>query len=367
MGFQIMVDGTGMIGLPFILALLKFRSQLDIDVIYFRKFDPNKIEHLGMLWRLEKAGARLVVEGEKYDSFVVMLEKLGSDKFSPYGTYEDALKCVDAVVDCTEDGIGRKNKKIYEANKNLLVAVAQGSETDFGFPYAYGHNDEELACFHDRFVWVMSCNVHSLLAVIHALTKGFDKKELENIEHIRFHLERRGADIANKKINVTPEIGIATDKLWGAHQARDTMELLKTKGIVQIDIHARANKTPQPFMHQFETRVFFKSSLTKSEVLARFQASMFMGITYYRDIGGIYTEGRDWGFAGRINLQSVLVVPSLEVLRGGREVVFECVTPQDGNPIASSLAALARYFKPDSWRKFMEKQYHPLFRRFKIV
>ncbi|NLA22852.1 MAG: hypothetical protein GX870_07420 [Candidatus Marinimicrobia bacterium] len=55
------------------------------------------------------------------------------------------------------------------------------------------------------------------------------------------------------------------------------------------------------------------------------------------------------GFLGRILNQSVVSVPSLTV-KGDREIIGFCFSPQDGNSILSSIAATVWYFYPHSYR-----------------
>ena len=361
-GFCIMVDGTGTIGLPTVRCLKKFQSHFGLREVICRKYSLNE-EHLGMLWRLHLDGIKLAVEKSKYEKFAALLKE-APDVFCPEYTYEEALEKVVMVIDCTKDGEGLKNKEKVYSKYPHLVAMGQGSETHFGFPYAYGHNDDVLDTYTGRYVWIMSCNVHAILAVLHTLTHGY--QEIENIVSIRFHLERRGADVVNKKTIVTPEVGVSTHPYFGTHQAEDAMELLKTLGIQTLDMHAVADKDPQPFMHKTEARIILKKPIDKRELIRLFQENIFTGITYHRDIGGIYVEGDDWGLKGRINLQCVLVVPSVEQPRP-YELVFTFVTPQDGNPIFSSCAALGRYLQPERWRDIMRDHFHPYLRRFQIV
>ncbi len=359
---SVIVDGTGTIGLPIVRCLKKFQPHFGIQEIICRKYSVNK-EHVGMLWRLHLDGIKLAVETSKYNEFTALLQK-APDAFYPAYTYEEALKKVVAVIDCTKDGEGLKNKERVYSHYPGLIAIGQGSETGFGLPYAYGHNNDVLEQYTGKYIWIMSCNVHAILAVLHTLTHGY--QEIDNIVSIRIHLERRGADVVNKKTIVTPEVGVPTHPYFGTHQAGDAMELLKTLGIQSLDMHAVADKDPQPFMHKMEVRVILKKPIHADYLALLFQQNTLTGITYHRDIGGIYIEGGDWGLKGRINLQCVLVVPSIEQPRP-YELVFTCITPQDGNPIFSSCAALGRCLQPERWRDIMRDHFHPYLRRFQIV
>jgi hypothetical protein len=64
----------------------------------------------------------------------------------------------------------------------------------------------------------------------------------------------------------------------------------------------------------------------------------------------VFSFGRDHGLFGRILNQTVVVNQSL-ALRGDREVVGMCFTPQDGNSLLSSIAAALWFLDPDSYQK----------------
>src|SRR5690606_23010463 len=53
------------------------------------------------------------------------------------------------------------------------------------------------------------------------------------------------------------------------------------------------------------------------------------------------------GYYGRILSQTVVVMDTLAV-RNGNELVAFCFTPQDGNPLLSTVAAMWWYLDPDS-------------------
>jgi len=64
----------------------------------------------------------------------------------------------------------------------------------------------------------------------------------------------------------------------------------------------------------------------------------------------IFSFGRDHGYYGRIFSQTVVAKPTVTV-HGDREVVGFCFTPQDGNSLASSIAAALWIIDPDFDRK----------------
>lgn len=366
MGATVLIDGLGTIGNPLAQFLLnqKVRTSLGISEVIIRKYSPVK-ESIGMLARFQHAGAKLAVAQTRFEDFVKIL-KLAATPFEPAYTHEQALEKADVVIDCTKDGVGLKNKEErYLKNEKIKTFIGQGSETDFGFPYAYGHNDKELEKESGKFIWVMSCNVHSMCAILQTVSCGYT--DLDNIVQARFTLQRRGADVVNKKTITTPEIGTPHGQ-YGGHQAEDALKLLKTLGGVadKLDIHAVANKDPQPFMHVVGVNFILKRAISPDELRRRFRENILTGLTYHTDIGGIYIEGHDWGPTGRIIVQSVLIHDSVQAPRPN-ELIFTCVTPQDGNPLLSSIAALAQRLDPERWRDKMKKLFHPALEQFRII
>jgi glyceraldehyde-3-phosphate dehydrogenase (NAD(P)) len=64
----------------------------------------------------------------------------------------------------------------------------------------------------------------------------------------------------------------------------------------------------------------------------------------------IFSFGRDYGHYGRILSQTVVAVPSLAV-KDETEVVGFCFTPQDGNPLLSSVAAATWFMYPKTYEE----------------
>lgn len=366
-----LIDGaTGTIGTPITKFTLKpdIRKEFDIEEVIIHKFTP-KIEHVGTLERFHQMGAKLAVDESKYDEFVRILRHAGHP-FKPDFTYEEALKRVNSVVDCTKDGEGLKNKEKYYVHheNHLLVIIGQGSErkgdTMFGFPYAFGHNDDELDKKDPRYRWIMSCNDHSILANLHTITAGYS--EIENLISARFGIERRGADMVNEKINIGPEVGEGNDTYFGSHQAEDAMILLSTKDIGPIDIHSTANKQPHPFMHVMNVEFRLRHSLTREEIIRRFRENPLTSITYHTKVANVFVEGNIFGATGRINTQSILACQTISIPRPG-EIRYSCFTPQDGNSLLSSFAALVQKLDPEHWREKTEKIFRPYLEQFTIV
>ena len=73
-----------------------------------------------------------------------------------------------------------------------------------------------------------------------------------------------------------------------------------------------------------------------------------MAITHKRSANRVFSFGRDHGYYGRILSQTVVPVETLTI-RGGNELVGFCFTPQDGNPLLSTIAAMLWYLHGDGF------------------
>jgi len=48
-------------------------------------------------------------------------------------------------------------------------------------------------------------------------------------------------------------------------------------------------------------------------------------------------------------------------------LIFTCVTPQDGNPLISSIAAMDQKLDPEHWKEKMHKHFDETLKRLQIV
>ena len=85
---------------------------------------------------------------------------------------------------------------------------------------------------------------------------------------------------------------------------------------------------------------------SREKVLQRLQCNTRIAMTEKRSANQIFSFGRDHGYYGRIFSQTVVAKPTVTV-NGDREVIGFCFTPQDGNSLASSIAAALWIVDPD--------------------
>ena len=338
------VVGTGTIGEPLIGLLCSFREQGGFSEVTFHKRSPLARD-LPKLNALVSRGAKLVVDEDRMSDF----ESLG---LKPTMVHEEALQKADVVVDCTPSGVGISNKNEFYENyaESTKGFIAQGSEFGFGKMYATGINDMALDSGKDKFLPVVSCNTHNLCALINtvALVDGED-----NLEEGRFLCIRRSNDISQVKGFVpSPDVGRHDDPVFGTHHARDAYHLFRTRNL-ELNLFSSALKLNTQYMHCIYFTLKLKQAITRDEVLERFRADPRISLTSKRSACEVFSFGRDHGYFGRILNQTVIVEPSLQV-RKGHEVVGFCFTPQDGNSLASSFAAVCWFLYPEDYNKRTE-------------
>lgn len=370
---KILVVGTGTIGKPLIWLFLQKANELGLKVM----FHKHKAEErcIGMLQRLINAGAQLVVYREKFVDFEKLLKPYG---LRPHLTLEDALEQTDVVIDCTEKDIAFElKKKYYERFPNVLGFIAQGSATGFGKPYAFDINDGVLTHGQDRFVQVVSCNTHNGLRILKTLVFDPDDRDIHNKGHwdfdnlvrARLYLARRDADISQSEMIIGPEAGIPTDPKFGSHQGADIFRVISTltRPPTKLDLHTVADTYNQPYMHVVNFDITLKERLTKEEAVSRFRYNRLTATTFERKVHRVFSEGREFGHFGRILNQTIVCLPTLQVIRDGHEVIGRCFTPQDGNALLSSVAAALWFKYPDTYKQIVRNHFYKLPFLFDIV
>lgn len=353
MGFTILVVGLGTIGEPLARLFLQVRRQLEISEVIVHKNTPE-LEFRGMLKRFHGAGAKLAVYKERMGDFRTLLGPAG---FMPDYSFEEALDRADIVVDCTREKIGRQLKETYyrQLADKKLGFIAQGSEKGFGKPYAYTINDNSLIPNEDKFIQVVSCNTHQILCLLKTL--AFYGKT-NNLTRARFYLGRRASDISQTESTVGIEVGMPTHPLYGSHQGEDAARILATAGFSNLELNTAADKMNNPFMHTVHFDITLSTSMTLTSVERIFRENPLVAVTYRTSNNEVFAEGRDWGHFGRILNQTVVCLPSLQILSGGYEIVGRCFTPQDGNALLSSVAAVLWLKNPRHYKDQIRKNFY---------
>ena len=328
------VVGTGTIGEPLIGLLADHKADFGIDEVTFHKRTPLVTER-GKVNDLVRRGAVLVVDEDKRTSF----EELGH---APKFETREAIERAKVVIDCTP--VGNDNKaEYYESALNPLGFLAQGSEYGFGKMYARGINDHALVHGEDRFLHIVSCNTHNIAVLVKTL--AMDDDGTNHLTDGRFICIRRSNDISQDSgFSPSPTVEKHKDERFGTHHARDAHELFETIGY-DLNLFSSALKMNSQYMHALHFALTLDRDITLDDVRDRLAANKRVAITYKKSTNAVFSFGRDHGYFGRILSQTVVAVDTLAI-RNGNTLVGFCFTPQDGNPLLSSLAATLWYLNP---------------------
>jgi glyceraldehyde-3-phosphate dehydrogenase (NAD(P)) len=334
------IVGTGTIGEPLVAILSTFKDEFGIDEVTFHKRTPLLTDRSKVIVSCSK-GAKLAVDKERWQKFVDM-------GMQPTFEAEEAIERASVIIDCTPVGNENKEKLYNKYAGNGRGFIAQGSEDGFGKKYARGINDKALERGKDQFIQVVSCNTHNLAVLIDTIALGPEKED--NLAESRFVCMRRANDLSQEGDFIpAPEAGKHDDSQFGTHQGRDAHYLFKTLGL-NLDIYSSALKLNTQYMHTIHFNLKLRRGINKEELMRRLKGNLRVALTHKKSSASVFSFGRDHGMFGRILNQTVIVTQSL-ALRGDKEIVGICFTPQDGNSLLSSIAASLWFMYPDSYEE----------------
>jgi len=334
------VVGTGTIGEPLIGLLTSFSKELGIDEVTFHKRTPL-LKDRSKVFALQRRGAKLAVDREVWAKFSAI-------NIKPEYEALDAIDRATVVVDCTPAGNENKERLYLRYGQNNHGFIAQGSELGFGKMYARGINDTALCHGKDRFLQVVSCNTHNLAVLVDTIALGPEKED--NLEKGFFVCMRRANDISEEgNFLPSPEVGSHDDVCFGTHQARDGHYLFKTLGL-NLKFYSSAIKLNTQYMHVIHFNLSLKREVSQEEVIRRLRSNPRVALTQKNLSSGVFSFGRDHGLFGRILNQAVVPIRTLTV-KNKREVIGFCFTPQDGNSLVSSIAAVEWFLYPEEYEQ----------------
>ena len=340
---DVLVMGVGTIGEPLTRIMLTHAKEMGLGDIYFAKASPTNLSTVRML---VESGAKFCVWDDLQPKFLPVLER---HKIEITDTIENILEKVAVVADCTNRGNILK-KEIYENLDGPYGFIAQGSEEGFGHPLAYGINDNTLKPGDHKFIQVVSCNTHNLLAVLRVMEHLGGE-----IESADFVLMRRMSDISQVgKAIPSPYVDPIKEKYggFGSHQSYDANRVMRTLDKnMEGRIHSTALRLDNQLMHMNRFSIRVKNKLTVKKVLSYMYDDPLISVSYLNSMNLVFSKGRDHGFYGRIFNQSVVLRDSIEVSPDGKNVFGTCFTPQDGNSLLTSVAATLWLLDPKTWRK----------------
>ncbi len=339
------VIGTGTIGEPLIGLLADYKHELGIETVSFHKRTPLLTERAKVRNLLDR-GALLCTDQDAIAKFEDQGLKVSWET-------EEGINRAAVVIDCTPSGVGHANKqKFYERYvDNTLGFIAQGSEFGFGKMYARGVNDRTLTRG-DKFIQVVSCNTHNIAVLLKTLALH-EEDDPSNLIEAKFVMMRRASDISqDDDFAPAPKVGKHDDPRFGTHHARDAWHLYQTLGY-DLNLFSSAIKLNSQYMHCLWFSIKVKEAVTLNQVIERLHENRRIALTEKKSANQIFSFGRDHGHYGRILSQTVVVVPSLAVNRD-HEIVGFAFTPQDGNPLLSSVAVALWHMDPTSYEKRLD-------------
>jgi glyceraldehyde-3-phosphate dehydrogenase (NAD(P)) len=340
------IVGTGTIGEPLIGLFTDFSDRFGIDEVTFHKRTPLASDR-AKLNHLMARGAKLAVDPDVRADFEQLGHPVSLDS-------REALERATVVIDCTPAGNDNKEKH-YRRLAGVRGFLAQGSEFDFGKPYARGVNDETLIPGEDRFIQIVSCNTHNITTLVKTLCDDGDRRYI--LKRGNFVCMRRANDVTQVESFVpAPSVGKHDDPEFGTHHAKDAHHVFSTLDL-DLDLFSSAVKLNTQYMHSIWFHLTLDRDTTKEEMIERLRANPRVAVTDKRHANLIFSFGRDHGYYGRILSQTVVVLPTL-LVRRKREVVGFCFTPQDGNSLLSSIAAALWHIDPD--RESVSRRLDPI-------
>jgi len=345
-GKKVLIVGTGTIGEPLIHLFTKERKEIGLGEIFFYKRSPLE-EEADKVKDMIEAGALLIVENkEKEKKFL----ELG---LYPVGTFPEIAKSVDVIVDCTPEG-NKLKEEFYNDFPKIKGFIAQGSEKDFGKPYAWTINDSALTP-ENRFIQIVSCNTHQMLCVIKSIAMAHGYL---NLQYGIFTIFRRASDISEDKGILGVEFEKYSHPPYGSHQADDAARVLRTlyKDREFFPISAQALKAPTQLMHTFCFNLELKSGIDLAEARERLYKNPLVAFTKFKSSNKVFARARDSSrsILGRILNQTVFCEQTLGVSDNGLRISGGCFTPQDGNALLSSVAATLWLIDPKTYLEKMK-------------
>jgi glyceraldehyde-3-phosphate dehydrogenase (NAD(P)) len=334
------VIGTGTIGEPLIGILADHSREFGLDEVTFHKRTPLKTDR-SKVKNLLRRGAKLAVDEARLNDFK------GHGIEASY-TAEQALEQASVVIDCTPVGNENKDKLYLRHVNGTLGFIAQGSEFGFGKMYARGINDAALKRDEDKFLQVVSCNTHNLALILDTI--AFRSGTYADLESAKFLCLRRANDISQDDgYCPAPTVNKHDDPIFGTHHAHDVYHLYETLGVELPGLFSSAIKVNSQYMHTIHFQVRLKRKTSLAELQETMTENDRIAVTYKTSANSVFSFGRDHGHFGRILNQTVFVLPSLHVSQDGREVTGFCFTPQDGNPLLSSVSGALWFIDPETY------------------
>jgi glyceraldehyde-3-phosphate dehydrogenase (NAD(P)) len=322
---KVLVNGSGNIGTTLACLLIDYKDVLNIEEIHIFKNTPQP-------WR---------------DTDLDFLKQKGVNVHnSTEIEYTELVTKIDYIFEATSNGVGLKNKSLYEKADNLIGVCAQGSEKDFGLPFMSGINSKPFESI--KFIQIVSCNTHGAASILQTICG----ENLTNLKSADFVVVRRSEDIGNHERLVTSNV-IArhlSDDI-GTHHAIDVKDMYNSLG-VNCDITSSDITTPSQLLHSTRFTIQFKNKISESKFNELILTNSFISTTKKFDSNFIYELGRRYGKYGRIFNHAIVLNNNL--LISDKTIKGWAFVPQEGNSIISTIHAFLLQTQPKNADKSIE-------------
>ncbi len=329
------VVGTGTIGEPLIGLLADHKADFGIDEVTFHKRTPLITER-SKVNDLVRRGAVLAVDEDKRSTF----EELGH---TPKWEAKEAIDRATVVIDCTP--VGNDNKaEFYDQRGPSARLHGPG----------LGVRIREDVCARDQRQRAgprgRSLPPHRV--VQHPQHRGPDQDAGDGRRrdqpshrwplHLHPPLERH---LPGLRILAFAHCGTAQGRSLRHPPCPRRPRALRDPGLRPQSLLV-GSEAQQP-VHALDPLLADpRRGDDVDEAKERLLANKRVAITYRKSANSVFSFGRDHGYFGRILTQTVVAIDTLTI-RNGNELVGFCFTPQDGNPLLSTLAATLWFIDPD--------------------
>ena len=237
------VNGYGVIGRRVAYAISK---QNDMELVGIAKPDPDYKAKLAIKRGFDIYASCDADRVASFDSKGVKIR----------GMLSDLIEKVDIMVDCTPEGVGAKNQKIYD--KAGIKAIWQGGEEHSISNFSFNAYVNYSSAINAKYSRIVSCNTTGLIRTLNALNNAF------GVKSVNAFLVRRAADPV--EIKKGPINAIEIEKDMPSHHGDDVKTVLSN-----MDIHTVAAKASTTLMHLHDINVELKKNITKDEVIDTFR------------------------------------------------------------------------------------------------
>lgn len=323
---KVLVNGSGNIGTTLACLLIDYKDILNIDEVHIFKNSQQP-------WR--------------ETDLDFLRQKRINVHYSREIEYAELITTVDYIFEATSNGIGLKNKPLYEKTDNLIGVCAQGSEKDFGIPFMSGIKTERFK--NTKFVQIVSCNTHGAASILQTICG----ESLKNLESADFVVVRRSEDIGNHERLVTSNVVARhlSDNI-GTHHAIDVKDMYDSIG-VNCDITSSDITTPSQLMHSTRFTIRLKNKISETDFNELLLNNSFISTTNKFDSNFIYELGRRYGKYGRIFNHAIVLNNNLLIT--DYTIKGWAFVPQEGNSIISTIHSFLLQTQPKNAYKSIEK------------